>query len=529
MTNKEYKNVAQKILEECDELENDNYTVTTISELFFLRLRKAFLKYESKESSYTIAKELNNMQTVSDESDNTLSNKESDFNVSIYSRTENVNEDLLKLFYFRMLQFTINSFPNVENIFSGYGVENPTELIQKIKSIQAIKTIEDKESVNLIIKELEENEKLQAHFSLFSLYFSFKKSIFFMLRIMEEKYCISFFKQVQYVGTHYKELYCERIEVYSNIFDGLDEYLDLHGDAILRLLDRFSSMHQEYDLCKIRNFDIEEDLVDFSISPALVLDFYFLFYFLLHESSALISFSFFLMSDNMPLYLKDSIIKSFKENQYYAPIIQFEYEWYCLKNDLHPTFPKLFYSGEPVDLNSLGIIDYDLYDSVKVSNEAIQSSNGNNPDEPLENLNNLLTQDNNILVQIAHDLGPYFVVFDKSASCEKGYLFKSKYLLPLITLSENVRDSLTVHGFAYILYKSYYFNWMKRKFKADFVSKIAQIFQIRDRIGTLYPENKIKMKAWDILASNPELQGLLESSVKDDLKYYFDSRNRKKE
>lgn len=36
------------------------------------------------------------------------------------------------------------------------------------------------------------------------------------------------------------------------------------------------------------------------------------------------------------------------------------------------------------------------------------------------------------------------------------------------------------------------------------------------------------MKAWDILASNPELQGLLESSVKDDLKYYFDSRNRKK-
>lgn len=70
MTNKNYKNVAQKILEECDELENDNYTITTISELFFLRLRKALLKYESKESSYTIAKELNNIQDVSDENDN---------------------------------------------------------------------------------------------------------------------------------------------------------------------------------------------------------------------------------------------------------------------------------------------------------------------------------------------------------------------------------------------------------------------------------------------------------------------------
>ena len=74
-------------------------------------------------------------------------------------------------------------------------------------------------------------------------------------------------------------------------------------------------------------------------------------------------------------------------------------------------------------MNSFGIIDYDLYDSVEVSNEAIQSSNGNNADEPLENLNKLLAQDNNILVQIARDLDPYFVVFDKSTSCEKGYLF----------------------------------------------------------------------------------------------------------
>lgn len=528
MTNKEYKNAAQKILEECDELENDNYTITTISELFFLRLRKALLKYESKESSYTIAKELNNIQNVSDESNNTSFNKESDFNVSIYSRPEKVDADILKLSCFRMLQFTVNSFPNIENILSGYGAENPTELIQKIKSVQTIKTLEDKESVNLIIKELEENEKLQIHFFLFSLYFSSKKSIFFILRIMEEKYCISFFKRVQYVGTHYKELYCERIAVYSNIFNGLDEYWDLHGDAILRLLDKFSSMYREYDLHKIRNFDIEEDLVEFSISPALVLDCYFLFYFLLHDSSVLISLSFFLMSDNMPLYLKDSIIKSFKGEKYYAPIIQYEYEWYCLKNDLHPTFPKLFYYGEPVDLNSFGIIDYDLYDSVEVSNEAIQSSNGNNADEPLENLNKLLAQDNNILVQIARDLDPYFVVFDKSTSCEKGYLFKSKYLLPLITLSENIQDSLTVHGFTYILYKSHYFNWMERKFTVDFVFKIAQIYQIRDKIGTPYTENKIKMKAWDILASNPELQGLLESSVKDDLKCYFDSRNRKK-
>lgn len=32
------------------------------------------------------------------------------------------------------------------------------------------------------------------------------------------------------------------------------------------------------------------------------------------------------MSDNMPLYLKDSIIKSFKGEKYYAPIIQYEYE-----------------------------------------------------------------------------------------------------------------------------------------------------------------------------------------------------------
>ena len=526
MTNKEYKNAAQKILEECDELENDNYTITTISELFFLRLRKALLKYESKESSYTIAKELNNIQDVSDENDNTPSNKESDFNVSIYSRPEKVDADILKLLYFRILQFTVNSFPNIENILSGYGVENPTELIQKIKSVQTIKTLEDKEFVISIITEFEENEKLQAYFFLFSLYFSFKKSIFSTLRKIEEKDWVSFFKCVQYVGTHYKELYCERIAVYSNIFNGLDEYWDLHGDAILRLLDKFSFIYREYDFHKIRNFDIEEDLVEFSIP--LVLDFCFLFYFLLHESSALISLSFFLMSDNMPLYLKDSIIKSFKGEKYYAPIIQYEYEWYCLKNDLHPTFPKLFYSGEPVDLNSFGIIDYDLYDSIEVSNEAIQSSNGNNADEPLENLNKLLAQDNNILVQIARDLDPYFVVFDKSASCEKGYLFKSKYLLPLITLSENIQDSLTVHGFTYILYKSHYFNWMEHKFTANFTFKIAQIFQIEDEIGTLYTENKIKMKAWDILVSNPELQGLLESSVKDGLKCYFDSRNKKK-
>ena len=61
---------------------------------------------------------------------------------------------------------------------------------------------------------------------------------------------------------------------------------------------------------------------------------------------------------------------------------------------------------------------------------------------------------------------------------------------------------------------------MEHKFTANFTFKIAQIFQIEDEIGTLYTENKIKMKAWDILVSNPELQGLLESSVKDGLKCY---------
>lgn len=502
MTNKEYKNLAIKILEETDNLGNDNYTITNISDLFFFKLRKALLKYERKESSYTIAKELKRLQNVTDESDNVSTTKESDFNVSIYSEPVNIDEDLAKLSYFRILQFAVNSLPNVECVFSGYGVENPKKIIQKIKSVHVVNTPKSQKIVNAIIKEFKKNEKLGEHFSSFSFYFFIKKMIFHLLRIIPEKEFVQLFEQVQYVVAHYKELYSERIAIYSNILDSLDEYWNLHGNAIIRILSRFSSMCREQGFHKVSDLDVE-DLEELSISPAIGLDIYFLLYYLLYESFVPISLTFYLMSDNMPLYLKNSIIECFKEDKYYAPIIQYEFECYCLKNKVYTAFPKLFYSGASVDLNSFGIIDYDLY----ISDIEIPSQEKNNSDEPVKN-------DNSHLVQIVHELERYFVSFDGRNSIKKGSLFIRDYLSPVIKLSEKLSKSLSVYGFAYILYNSRYFKWEVEKFDDSFVYKIAQIFNIEHKLGTKYPENKAKKKAYDMLEKEICLQGLWDESTR---------------
>lgn len=252
----------------------------------------------------------------------------------------------------------------------------------------------------------------------------------------------------------------------------------------------------------------EEKLEDINVPPAFFLDFIFVFYFLLYSVPFLVVLSFQLLSsEKAPLYLKDALRKSLKEPDF-APIIQFEYNWFLEKTESDNLFTDIFYSGELINLNSFGIVDYDLYNWESPFYTA--EENNSVKESPQIGTNNQFIQEYDILSRISYELYPYYTLFDESASTEKGHIFRKIYLPSLIIYANNIQDNYSLYGFAYLLYKSQYLNWKGLKFDEKFVCGIASVFAIDFNPKQSYVESKAKLKAWEILENSSIPLGILD-------------------
>lgn len=207
------------------------------------------------------------------------------------------------------------------------------------------------------------------------------------------------------------------------------------------------------------------------------------------------------------MYLKDALRKSLKEPDF-APIIQFEYNWFLEKTESDNLFTDIFYSGELINLNSFGIVDYDLYNWESPFYTA--EENNSVKESPQIGTNNQFIQEYDILSRISYELYPYYTLFDESASTEKGHIFRKIYLPSLIIYANNIQDNYSLYGFAYLLYKSQYLNWKGLKFDEKFVCGIASVFAIDFNPKQSYVESKAKLKAWEILENSSIPLGILD-------------------
>lgn len=502
MTDVEYNEFAQKILNDSNfEIEFSSLNITNIGEVFLLKIKEGLAMLDEHTFPCKGADKVKNRLLPFF---NDLTNDES----------EDVGElplsDKVCLFIsyilFGGIRLAIKNHPDPEFMLQNMGVENAMDFINRVNDVENINNVDELyESINDIGSSLASiigPDKL-INISVWGMISLFGKKVIRICKQGSTEEVLAFFKYIKYLGEKYPLIYKERIaSIYYNIKTFFNDANI--GELIPQTIfdDFFNNSIYLKSFTDIYAF-MDEKFGD--EHTYLGLDLMFSIYYLIYDKPQyLVKLGFALMLDKMPGNVSKALFLTFRE-QDYAALIQYEYVWWCKETGGELSLPFPFFEGA-IDLQNIDIVDYNLDYKIPLKIEQTIDDNMS-----IENRNNYS-------IQILHDLEPYFVVFDKGVSSEKGSVYKRDYSSLVITFSEKISSSWPVYGLAYILYKSRYFNWGDGcKFDEIFVRKIAGIFNLQDKLTTSYPENKAKNKAWEILQENKNLQGLLDSDKMKEL------------
>lgn len=471
MTKEEYQAIAKQIFDELESFKESDCKITNIGELFALKIINGLGSVSEPTPKSGIIKEAkinieNKLESIDTEP--------SIFEPPLKSHTERI----FIIFLFRTLQYMINTWDNIENVLLYYGLKNPSSVIDTIKTIADMPNTND--SYELMRKFIywlinNGNDKLLSLFlgGYFDLYRTFIIDIF-KLFSSDNEAIIQFLKSIKCLGEKYPTLYKERMAFYHYLMKKLPNDTNRIGDYFKDMgIEGFpENMYTELTFEMIdggENDDEESDEEDISDEKFAVffVDLMFILYrFIYKDPQYLIKLGFLLTSDKFSPEIQEAMFSSFSSKDYNS-LIQYEYEWWCKETGQTLSLPYPF-SDEPLNKSSTSIHDYDLYAKHDIVNKT-----------PIRDKK-----------RIEHDLEPYFTIFQGSSN-KKGHVYKSKYSSSMIDLADNIKGSKAVYGFAYILFKSRYFNWGSgRKFDSDFVQTIANVFMLEDEMGTEYFENK---------------------------------------
>lgn len=502
MNNKEFYKIIREIFAKVDDYTNEDVSITNISELFIVKTYKSILEYGKRNSAEIIANEFYCIWALDSDTENETDDKD-DYGLQVYSEPipEQKSKELENngmLFLFRVLQYTIENFPRVEKILLDIGFNDPMKIIDKAKRI---KVIEDEqqtiEEISSFLQEFDiENPKVKFFISL-SFFYSSRDYLIGSLSLCTKEFLLQGLKIVKEIGDNYTRECNEKVGQYMYIISRFDKFLEAHGMALIRIANRFTTFFKENKISteNIWEYFINKNMSDSALSFTIS-SLFIVYHFLYQKPEYLVKFIFSLLhNDKIPYNLQQKLCASFKEEDY-APIFQYEYEWYCRQNNIQSIVPIRFYYGNPVDLKSFGIEDYDLYNKQNQLDKQERCLIENIPQQ-IEQAKTVQKCD--ILSHIDHELYPYYTLFDESRSENKGHTFRKVHLPSLITYAEEIKDSYSVYGFTYLLYKSQYLNWKDTKFDDTFVRSVASLFGIDDKLDKSYTESKAKQKAWKIL------------------------------
>ena len=363
---------------------------------------------------------------------------------------------------------------------------------------QYIESIEDRDGFLYLISRFHDNLEIILGFEkLFSFFFwgvvsCFGKNIIYLSKKNSTEDFIVSLKALKYLVEKSNSVYKERLVFIQSkvkaLFNG--EVRNMEEFFPEALIDLFiNNIHQIKDIDEFVTNICGKDYE--GMLNSLTLDVLFLLYYYIYDNpQRIVNIGFYLMSEKVTNNISSAIFSSFRKPDY-AGLIQYEYEWWCKEKNrkLPLVFP--FFEGN-LNLENIHIIDYNLNTDKKLK----IVSKGEN----LQQLTNLSEmQKDNLLCDIDNQLCKYYAIFDNTVGHTPGAFFRKHHLHNLVKYSESINDSYSLHGFAYILFKSHYFNWGRIKFDNNFVFCIKKIFKINDSCDVTYNESKSKDKAWKIL------------------------------
>lgn len=128
MTNDEYKELASKIINELDDIEGQDLTITNIGELFIMRLHYALSMLNEQTPKIEIVKEIKNL-------DDNIEIQEQTEEDKIYSLPEpKKSQELFISLLIKELNRVIQNWDNIEIILSNLGIDDPNDFIITAKT-----------------------------------------------------------------------------------------------------------------------------------------------------------------------------------------------------------------------------------------------------------------------------------------------------------------------------------------------------------------------------------------------------------
>lgn len=521
MTNEEYKKIALKIYEEFFEVEENeqgeneqgsqDIEITNIGELFLGLFIESFsnIRKEIPLCDYK------NLIPISN-GDKGDRNDEATINV-LQPEYKYETFIILAEFTFKALKVAIDNLKGNEYVLQKLGIKDVEGFISKVNLVWNAPKSDERffNEFNIVCDFLYGSNNLELTISFIIVSCIRAGQNFYINKLKGcsfEDFIIGS-KKLKQCFDGYKFLCEDRILYYKSLLRGIDNDNN-----------RIKDFFDEYDLNEIfeiiikcnsiKDFETNIDSYEYTNNQKIIIiDALLLMYYCIYlNPKFIVDMTFFYINGIYPFQMNEAILISLRSSRY-APLIQYEYEWWCKETGqtLNITFP---FSTEQFDKNNTTIVDYDL-DKLKHNPNLLV--NGPEPIKRIEYHESdkaEIGQTNkcNTIEQIIRALNPYFRIFMETPNVKKGSYFITHYLDSVIALSETIKDSYNAYGFAYILFHSRYFNW-NTVFNDTFVSIIMSVFGIKIIEKKSYPESKAKGRAKKILEENVILQNILDDST----------------
>lgn len=497
MTNEEYKKIALKIYEDLfegeeneqgeNEQDNQDIEITNVGELFLGLFIESFSNIREEIPLCDYKNLIHTSNGDKDDHDDEASN---DIFQPEYKKEIVI---ILIEFAFKALKIAIDNLSGNEYVLYNLGIKDVEGFISKVNHVWNTPKSDERylNEFNILYDFLDGSNNSELTISFIIVSCLRVGQNYFLNRLEDfsfEEFIRDSKKMEQYFDGY--EFLCEdRILYYKSLLRGIDNDNN-----------RIKDFFDEYDLNEIfeiilkcnsfEDFEANIDSYEYTNNQKIIIiDAFLLLYYCIYlNPKFIVDMTFFYINGIYPFQMNEAILISLRSSCY-APLIQYEYEWWCKETGQTLDLPFPF-STEQFDKNNTTIVDYDL-DKLKYAPnipinapESIKRIENREPDDKV------MGQMTSVHVgekQILDNLEPFIIRYVPAKErFINGKNSITDYMEDIIALSKIIKDSYNAYGFAYILFHSRFLKWNKMPFNIQFVETIISMFDIH------IPENKMK-------------------------------------
>lgn len=483
MTKEEYQTIVEDIWKDLSSFNLINYQVTTIGEIFALKILGGLSLVEdsiSKREVIREAKENIKPQMLSQSDDSELDIYTPSFKPDI--------EYKAVLLFFSGLRYAVNNWDDINTVLSNLGVKNTLELIDQIQDITKLTSQEESHEKILLLF----NHLIHSYGSSMGVFFFWgfwdcqRTTLINFCKKYSIKEGLATLQMVKLIGEKYPSVYIERFTYYYYLWQEFFLNPNKIGDYLkeMGLYEVFNEYISNIEKNDNTLFSSGNEFAFNIRQKTYIVDMLFIIYhFIFKKPQKLIDLGFNMMTNKFSVEIQKAMFISFAENS--SPLLQYIYDcWYSgFSTDEKPSPLPHPFSTEKPNNEIIEFVNHELDFSVQE-----KSTNNISRSEVLEKLKYWLKhlpedKNNEDIIQ------------------EKGYFFKNNYFNYVCNVVSTLPDRYSIYGFACILYYSKYFEWGDAKFNKKFVCNIVKIFQIDNDLfeGKLYNFRKSKEKVISML------------------------------